>query len=290
MKDDIKDKLLQVVFLTKEGIYGEKAKNELNKVQNIPSTISYLIDLINDLYISPEKDKELYQIGKSINEYLLILYRDTKVKNKEFAKALFESLFSDFPNTNNTNLFDRYRTLIESSVAFKSSISIDDRLILWNVAIKLFEAYNEFLNGLLGYIIICAVSVLENKCSIEFLNNSYQSKIDKFNSLKLNYLFPVISNIAKPEIRNAISHSRIQLIKDNGVIDYTIKKEKIFINKTIDLSEFIGMVSAGTYLPIGYITAISSIYVIEYGNITDICLLPEEIKSIFKIKEQLHNN
>jgi hypothetical protein len=290
MTDEIKEKLLQMTLLTKDGLYGNKAKIDLERAHNTPNAIYYYIDFINDLYKPAGENKELHQIAMSINEYLLILYRDSKAKDKKVSNALFESLFCDFPNTQNTNLFDKYRTLVDSSISFKNAINTNDKLILWNIGKSLFEAYNEFLNGLIGYINICAKSVLGIKYNPNIHHNSYKAKLDEFNSLKLNIIFPIFSNIAKPEIRNAFAHSKITFNHESSIIDYTIKNGNNFENKKIDYIEFIAYLSAGTYVPIGYITALCTISVIEYGNITDISLLPDEIKNIFKITDHLNTN
>jgi hypothetical protein len=281
LQDEIKRKLSQMVSYTQEGIYGFNALFELEKAQNTPNIISYFMDYINYLYQPPDNDIELYHIGQRINECLLILYRDSKIKDNKVSQALYKSLFYDFPNTQNTNLLDRYRIVIEASVGFKNAINIKDKLIIWNLSKVLFEAYNEFLNDLLGYINICAKTSIEKKYNTSILQNSYNAKIDEFNSLKLNYLFPVISNFAKPEIRNAISHSRISPNNENDAIEFTIKIGNLFENKKIDLIEFIGIAAAGTYLPVGYITALATIFVVENGNITDLHLLPDDIKTIF---------
>lgn len=290
MKDEIKIKLSQLVSNTKSELFGIQTKLELEKTEDYKNLITYFLEFLKDFYNCQENDKELYQIGQKICESILIIYRDSKLKNTKIAESLFMSLFEEFPKTTNTNLFDRYRTLLESSASFKKGISTNDRILLWSILKTHFESYNEFLGGLLGFINVSSKVILGKNYNPDVLNNTYKAKIDEFKSLKLDYLFPIFTNLAKPEIRNAISHSSISINNNNDEILYSFKKGKEVIEKKISLIEFIGIASAGIYLPIGYISAIIAIYVVEYGNSTDFVLLPDNIREIFHNNNRLSKN
>lgn len=280
MNEEMKRKLLQLIQDTKNGYFGEKAKSEYIESTTHSNIISYFTKFIYELYQPFENDSNLYKIAQKISEYLLILYIDTKVKKTMVANALYFSLFNNFPSTINTNLFDKYRSLLESSISFKNSIVLEDKIVLWTLSKKLIEDYNEFLNGLLGYINICAKVVLGKKYNPNIFNNSYQAKIDEFTSLKLNYIFPVISNLINVELRNAIAHSMI-IHNAEDEIEYTFKKGSKFETKKISLAEFVALAATGTYLTCGYIASLAMIFVFENGNILDIAFLPSEIKSIY---------
>ena len=89
MDKEIKLKLAQLVSDTKSRLFGEKAKIEIYKLLTYENAIDYFIDLINELYNPLEKDIELYKIGQQICECILILYRDSKLKNTNVSQSLF---------------------------------------------------------------------------------------------------------------------------------------------------------------------------------------------------------
>ena len=76
---------------------------------------------------------------------------------------------------------------------------------------------------------------MNNKENKNLLSGSYKSKIDSFNKNYLNAVFPVISNIANPDLRNAIAHSKIWNDRENEIITYETKnKVRMGKYKTFD--------------------------------------------------------
>ena len=127
---------------------------------------------------------------------------------------------------------------------------------------------------------------MNNKENKNLLTGSYKSKIDSFNKNFLNAVFPVISNIANPDLRNAIAHSKIWNDRENEIITYETKNNKF----KVDTTTFVGIAGATTYLCPAYVSFLCVIYFLEYTSYSSCTLLPDEVKNILKnqINEKLH--
>lgn len=276
----MQNRIMQLMEDTKSGFYGEKAKEEYVKLRNSQNVRLYYTDFIGNLYSPPENNIELYQIGQTICENILILYRDAKKKDDAVAKALAESLFSNFPTTKETNLFTPFTSLLRAATAFQ-----DDEKKQYNVTYTLskdlFTTYNEFLNALLGYINIAAKAALGLKVNINSLTMVYQKKIEEFEQLNLHYIMPIFSNLAERELRNAFSHNRFWHNKETDMIEYEVLSKSLSIQKSMPLIEFVGKSVAGSYLALGYITAMAVIQLLDIADVSYLNVLPTNIKSIF---------
>ncbi len=286
MDSEIEKRLKQMAIDTISGIFGQEAQTDFAKMQSYNNKDAYYLEVINSLYFPKNPaDKDLPNIGKSICENLIILYRDVKTKNPKIARNFFNAFIKDYPGTNNTKLFNQFITLIETSSAYKIAINSSDYLMVWELIKKQLLSANEFLNILIGYINFIINYIMNNKENKNLLSGSYKSKIDSFNKNYLNAVFPVISNIANPDLRNAIAHSKIWNDRENEIITYETKNDKF----KVDITTFVGIAGATTYLCPAYVSFLCVIYFLEYTNYSSCTLLPNEVKNILKnqINEKL---
>ena len=286
MDSEIEKRLKQMAIDTISGIFGQEAQTDFAKMQSYNNKDAYYLEVINSLYFPKNPaDKDLHNIGKSTCENLIILYRDVKTKNPKIARNFFNAFIKDYPGTNNTKLFNQFITLIETSSAYKNAINSSDYLMVWELIKKQLLSANEFLNILIGYINFIINFIMNNKENKNLLSGSYKSKIDSFNKNYLNAVFPVISNIANPDLRNAIAHSKIWNDRENEIITYETKNNII----KVDTITFVGIAGATTYLCPAYVSFLCVIYILEYTNYSSCTLLPDEVKNILKkqINEKL---
>jgi hypothetical protein len=163
-----------------------------------------------------------------------------------------------------------------------------NKLLIWQQSIKLFQSYNEYINGLFGYLIILWRIYLNKTVNPNVLNTSYGNKVNQLSELTGgdDGPFYIYLRMAKPDIRNAIAHESIWLDSDNAIVHYTHGNQNR-VESQIDLVEFMGLATFGSHIAQPYLAAISVIIIMEYGSALAKSLLPESYRRVFSYtKEQ----
>ena len=185
------------------------------------------------------------------------------------------SYLDNIPDTEGTSLFHKHADFVDAGHAFKNVIKTKDQILLWEVAKKLTLNYNEFLNGLLGILILLIKCSLGLKCRPSQLKSTYGSKINDFKQLLDDYDLPydMIVKFANSNLRNSIAHGTIWLDSEKAIVNYSNKNEYY----SISLVEFLALNTSSLHFADAYLSAIATIVIFMFGTREDKSKLPPEL-------------
>ncbi|NJN74242.1 MAG: hypothetical protein HC799_16285 [Limnothrix sp. RL_2_0] len=214
-------------------------------------------------------------------QILIIIYREAYRKDPQVAHYLLDGFITGYPNLPNTGLISKYCSLGNASIACRESIKSENKLLVWQQSCRQVQAYNEFLNGLLAYLIILWRAAKNKSIKTTVFSASYSNKLEQFKTLTGgdNGAFYLIFRLAQPKLRNAIAHETIWLDSPANKVRYIDGKQpKEF---EINLADFLALASTGSHLLQPYLAAISSIAIIECASEHEKSLLPDNIIELF---------
>ncbi|MCW5200734.1 hypothetical protein VU07_02825 [Desulfobulbus sp. F4] len=283
MKESHRNLLKQFSRIAEDGLLGEEIAASRLEYEKFPSGIPVMLKLVSDfLESSSSTDQELSKMRNLMCQLLIVAYREARRKNPEIAEHFLNSFTQDYPNVPESCLLPKWIGLANACVAFRETLKIKNCLLVWQQTIKQFQAYNEFLNGLLGYLIILWRTHLDKDVNPNVLNANYGSKKKQLGELTggENGAFYFFLRIAQPEIRNAIAHESIWLDSDTGTVHYNHGNQDKIESK-IPFINFMAYAGCGSHIPQTYLAALSVIFVMEFGSDLAKSLLPEAYRNVF---------
>lgn len=266
--DELKKKLLeQILRLSKGGFFGAKVTEESVAYDAMKDPIELCVKVVEDFYGGKPLESELEQIRDLLCKLLLLVYREAR--NKDSRRALeFATVFADdFEGHPGTALLTRWNSLAEASIAFKMVAHSENRLLVWQQASRLILAYNEFLNGLLGPLLICWGEVLGRSFKLGIVDSPYGSKVSELEKLTGGEqgVFYLLVRIARADLRNAVAHGSAWLDAEARKVRFT-QGSKVKVEAEISIEEFLAFATIGSHLAAAYIAALSAIVVFEAGE------------------------
>ncbi len=267
MKENDKRLIEQIAKSTEEGIFGEAALLSAKDYEGLPLDITRLIKFIHELSVEISSNNS--EINFAVHYFwqlLVAVYKDCKKIDVEIANAFVNSFIEDYPNMPNTALALRWNSLAQSAFAFKSVAFSGDPLLVWQQTSRLFLDYNEFMDGLLGYLIISLRCALEKKINPNILRSPYAVKAKQFEELTNgeNGVFYLFHRIIRPKLRNGIAHGNAWLDRENKKVRYTDGRTES--EHEIDLSEFGVLALLGSHIAKSYMAALATIVIWEDGT------------------------
>lgn len=287
MDIELKRRLIQLNEQTKAGVFGNAAQASASEYESLKNTgMPVFIKLINDFYRQQrktEEDQMMAKIADIFCQLIIVIYRDAKKQDEVVARAFANSFIEDFPGSIGSCLYPQWEALAKASFAFKSISDNKNQLLAWQQSLKLVQAYNEFLNALLGYFLIAWRCALGKSYSVSVLGNAYASKLNEFSQLTdgEDGAFYLLFRLANPDLRNAVAHEDIWLDQATNLVRYSAGKNPKMTYE-MSLEEFVGYGAVGANLGQAYIVAIASIIVLEDGTAQDIKQLPPHLIKVFK--------
>lgn len=283
LNEELKRRLSQLYRMSKEGIFGEVVKEATSEYEELSiSGIDIFLKVVADFYkpTKTEEDRMMFKMADLFCQLIIVVYREAKKQDVIVAKAFLNSFIKDFPGAQGSCVYPQWESLARASYAFKAAKN--DQLLAWQQALKLVQANNEFLNVLLGYLIVVWRCASGKKFSPNVFNNPYGSKLNDFSQLTNgdNGIFYLIFRLAKPNLRNAIAHEDIWLDYNSNKVRFTDGKEQK-ISYEMDLIEFLSLAAVGSHLGQAYIAAISAILVLEEGSPAHLIQLPIHLVGVF---------
>lgn len=277
-KSDYEKIISQVALFGINGKFGESIMQVAKAYNDLPSGIAIFIKIVSDFHNDNDNvdaEAEFYELKKMFYQSILVAYRECKKKNGDIALSIQNSLFEDYPNVPNSALLLRLSSLIQASLGFREVADTNNKLLIWQQSLKLFQAYNEFLSGLLSFLIIACRCSQKKEIDTGVFSLSYRSKLNQFEQLTggENGIFYLIFRLAKPSIRNAIAHEAIWLDPNTDQIKYYDGKKKKH-EYQINLVDFLSLVSVGSHLCDAYIASIGTMVIWEVGTEKLKSLLP----------------
>ena len=265
------------------GRFGNLISKCRSEYQQLPNGIPVMLKSVSDFYESLSSDPpELAKMRQLASKSLIIAYREANWKNHDIATHFLNSFVQDYPGVPESCLLPRWTSLTKASLAIRELAQSQDRLLIWQQSIKLFQAYNEYLNGLFGYLIILWRTHLGKPINPNVLNTTYGNKVNQLGELSDgdDGIFYLYLRLAQPDIRNAIAHESIWLDSASSVVTYVYGSHDK-VESQIDLDEFIGYAVCGSHIAQPYLAAISTIAIMECGSELAKSLLPKSYQEIF---------
>lgn len=281
MNELTKKQTLQILKNCIEGLYGDESQAMAYRYhQDNNSPMRLHLQFVKDFYqkVESEQEKEpAYAIAQNIVLYLLVFYRDLHKKSPPKAEMFLTGLVMDYPGVAGSKLLGQFQGLVEAAIAFKRVIPYNDYLPLWQQSQKLIQAYNEFLGGLIGYLIIGFKVLLDMKHDPrKILHSSYGNKVHEFNEITHGILIE-LTNLAQPKLRNALAHGGVWHDRETDNVHYQDRDKEY----EMPLINFIAFGSAGSYLCESYIVALSAVLIMYYSSDETREQLPIAVKEIF---------
>ena len=278
MKENYKRLIEQIAKSTREGIFGEAALSSSKDYEGLPLDITRLTKFIHELSIEiSSNNSDINSAVYYFWQVLVTVYRDCKKKDVKIATTFVNSFIEDYPEMPNTALILRWNSLSQSVFAFKSVSFSGDPLLIWQQTSRLFLDYNEFMDGLLGYLIISLRCTMEKKINPNIFRSFYAVKAKQFEELTdgENGIFYLFHRIIKPKLRNGIAHGNAWLDRENMKVHYIDGKTEC--EYKIDLFEFGVLSLLGSHIAKSYMAALATIVIWEDGTKEQKLSLPQNL-------------
>ena len=283
MSDSQNNYLDQFVEMARQSSLGESIKSAQLEYDQLPSGMAVFVKCVVDKYSLFDLSNETDKLQDLFCQLIILAYHEASKSDKIVADALANSFVKDFPGVPESCLQLQITTLSTAAIGFKEVAFMDNQIVLWIITKELVLTYNEFLNSLLGFIIPCLRCGKGESPQLEVFAQSYNSKLEQLNSLTGgdDGPFYLICRIARPKIRNAISHSSIWFNSESATVHY-VEGTKKKARYSIKLIELLALAQAGSFLPESYLVGISAIAVFKDGTEYAKSLLPEHLYKVYK--------
>ncbi len=233
-KEKMDNRFKQLGKQINDGLYGlEAIKNSIDYENISGNSIETFLKNINDFY-SKEINPVFRPYPLALIEIILTLFFKNNEKDLELSNCFMLIFQQNIEGTKNTCIKDKYLNMLDAGHASKQSLETSNPLIIWELAKNSFLAYNEFLNILVGVVLINYRFSIGKTYKISALDNPYGKKVNELLGLNpqetcYKYLFELL----KPEIRNAIGHQTIWFNQSDRMVTYL--NDKTRVNETISM-------------------------------------------------------
>lgn len=287
MNKTSRDRLLtQFTRLAEKGHFGADVKSSTDVYAGITDDLSRAVKYVSE-FEAEEVDDSVREARKQMTTLILATYQGAREKDVAVGEAFASALITDYPGTTGTSLLDRWISLAEAAYGFKT-LAAEPRnpSLLWQQTARLVLMTNEFLNGLLGLIILAVRVVLGRKANPNVLHNALGSKKNELAKLTGGVddgLFYPFLRLTDPPLRNGIAHGTAWVDADRAKVIFTVGgNQKREIER--DLMLVMVMAQLGSHLAQSYIAAISIILVDASDSATAKRLVPKQFLSLLKAK------
>tara|TARA_R110002072_G_C7832112_1_gene524261 strand:- start:125 stop:991 length:867 start_codon:yes stop_codon:yes gene_type:complete len=284
MKESHKNLMAQFSDMAEQGSFGDAVKQSKAEYAELPDGMATSIKTFLDFYGGLSTgDLETAQMRDTICKSIISTFRDANRKDPDIAAHFVNGFIQDYPGVSESCMTPRWASLASACLAFREICQTTNKILIWQQAIKLFQSYNEFLNGLFGYLIIlCRVS-LDKTVNPNVLNTAYGNKIHQLEELSGAETGPLylLLRIAKPDIRNACAHETIWLDSEQNMVRYTYGNQNK-VEAEIDLAEFMVLTSTGTHLAQPYLAAIAFLVVMDAGTTLAHSFMPKDYVQLYR--------
>lgn len=248
MKDSYERLLRRMAELAEQGHLGENALEASLSYAELPNDLARCAKFVREFF-DADVDDEMRFPRSYFCQLVLVAYRDAKKQDATLAQTFALALIEDFPGAPGSALLPRWCSLAEASFAFQHvAFSIEPSLV-WQQASRLVLAINEFLDGLIGLLIIAWRCAQAKTVNVNVLGNAYGSKIDEFTKLTDgdDGAFYLFLRIADADLRNGIAHGSMWLDADERKVRYVVGRQTK-TDRTMDLEEFMCIAMLGSHL------------------------------------------
>lgn len=274
--------LNRIEGLARDGHLGSDVQKAWGEYSALPSDITRSAAYVGD-YFGADIDEELKWPRSLFCQLILVAYRDAKKRDPGLAHDFAYALFQDFPGAAGSALLPRWSSLAEASWAFQAVASSREILLLWQQSSRLVLAVNEFLDGLIGFVIVAWRCALGKTVNANVLGNAYGSKIDEFARLTggEDGAFYLLLRIANADLRNGLAHGSAWLDSAEMKVRYVTGQHQKTEHE-FDLVEFMSIATLGSHLGSAYVAALATIVVFEDGQRASRSRLPTPLVELLQ--------
>jgi len=287
MDDSRKELLRHVAELAAEGQFGEPVRHAQDEYASLPAGIAVFLKCVDDYCKQNEGiDRETRSFRDTVCKLLIVAYREGSRADAETCGPFVSSLISDYPGAPESALLTRWCAMAQACLAFREVSTSNNRALIWQQMKGTFGAYNEFLDGLLGHLLILQRCASGKPVKPGVFDCAYSEKVRQFNDLTGgdNGAFHIFGSIARPAIRNAAAHGRLWLDSKRDLVRYVDGKPRK--ERTVPLAEFASLVLLGSHLTMPYLAAIGTLVVVECGTDQAKGLLPKVLVDLWQFRPE----
>ncbi|GHF61048.1 hypothetical protein HNQ07_004105 [Deinococcus metalli] len=234
-------------------------------------SLGILRQQLEEFYAYDEQNMPVLLGGITYLESLLELCADIISSAPVECKALIESFIHDFPGVPNSNLAGRWSALGEACIAFKNAGSAKSVHGLWDAAKSIHLNFNEFLSGLLPFLVIGLHRASGTTASTKIFRAVYADKLDVLDQLTggLNGKASPLLALSHRAIRNAISHADIYFDQAAGLVRYGVKQQGLRLEETMHIHDFLLRAALYSHIPQAHLGAIAAAGLLMEGTTQD---------------------
>lgn len=268
MKESRKRLLKHIAEIAAEGTFGDAVRRSAAEYDELPPGIAAFLKVVDDYCKeNSEMDAETRQLRDITCQLFIATYRDAKRVSPETAEPFLASLIEDFPGAQESALLTRWCSLAQSCLAMREVSRSQQRGLIWQQMERTFIAYNEFLDGLLGFLIVMIRAARGRRVGPGVFKCTFGNKVKQLKELTggENGAYYLLSRLARPALRNAAAHGRLWIDPERGVARYVDGRDEK-IERTIPIAEFAILVHSGSHLVMPYLAAVGALVVLEMGH------------------------
>lgn len=275
-EQDFSRLLTQFARLGDEGAFGPEAQVSGQEYVALPNDVSRAAKYLIDFY--SERD-DVSEARDYMVQSLLVIYRDASKVDVSVAKAFANGFVADFPDTNGTALLPRWTELAHACFGFKATSTSNNPSAVWQQSSLLILRMNEFLDGLMGLMLLAWRCAQGKKLSPGVLGNAYGSKVDEFAQLTggENGAFYLFFRLARPVLRNSLAHGDAWLDIEGGVVRYRDRAKNELV---LDTAEFLMVAKLGCDLARSYIAFLAVVILLATDNQAARSLIPTHLLGV----------
>ncbi len=244
--------------------------------------MAVLTAVVEDFYSSPARlsQEDVAYLTDLFCQLFVFLYQQAKRNDAAVADAFLHAFLWDYPGAAGSCVYPQWEALVQASHGFKSAGT--NRLLVWQQALRLVQAYNEFLNSVLGHYIVAWRCARGKALATDVFYKPYGLKLKEFSDLTDGGYGPfnLVLRIADPHLRNAIAHENVWLDSDSNAVRYTDGKGK-HMHYEMNLMQFMCLAMIGSHLAMAYIAGAAAVAVLEVGGAADVAKLPKHLVKLF---------
>jgi len=269
-----------MVEMSQGGQLGLSIQASLGDYQDLAGEGVFLKCVIDSYTPDPGQPPEIAALRAGFSDAITDTHSVAAIRSPDAARALIFCLLEDFPGAPGTCLLPKFNDLAMACIGFRSVAMSDDRPVIWKLASSVFSAYNEFLNGVCGFILLClsepgkvaprTVFATPYARKLHQLQDTYAGNAHLAN-------LPVVHRLAEPHIRNALAHGTAWLNGRQACVHYIASNGK---RNSISLVDFMGSAMAGSHLPQSFLAGIGTVVLMENGSERARALLAERLKEL----------
>lgn len=276
--------LEHVAELAEEGAFGEFVRKSRAEYSALPAGLIVFLKAIDDFCAqNATLDSETRQFRDLFCKLLIAAYRDARRVAPEASEPFLTSLIADYPGAQESALLTRWCSLAQACLAFREVATSSNRNLIWQQMERTFVAYNEFLDGLFGFLLVLLRSSAGMSVGAGVFQCAYGNKVRQIGQLTGGDDGPyyLLTRIARPAIRNASAHGRLWLDSKSSSVHY-VDGQATKSEKSMSLAEFAALALMGSHLTMPYFAAIGTLVTLDCGAAEAQRLLPPVLVKLWK--------